>query len=153
MILKTGNMFNSGADVIVVTGNSTVKRDGCLVMGRGAAWKASQLYPDCPRVFGMLIRAYEKKDPLSPYCLLVHPNMSRPILALFQVKKFWGDGAELSIISESAGTLFLMAKTMWKNKRIAMNFPGIGWGRLKREDVLPIIQGLPDNVEVWEYPR
>jgi hypothetical protein len=34
---------------------------------------------------------------------------------------------------------------------IAVNFPGIGNGRLRREAVLPIVQ-LPDQVTIWEYP-
>jgi hypothetical protein len=33
-----------------------------------------------------------------------------------------------------------------------MNFPGIGYGRLKEEDVLPIIDEiLPDNVVVYKH--
>jgi hypothetical protein len=38
-----------------------------------------------------------------------------------------------------------------KGNKIAMNFPGIGWGGLNRLEVLPIISSLPDNVEIWEY--
>ena len=34
---------------------------------------------------------------------------------------------------------------------VCLNFPGIGHGRLERDEVLPIIKLLPDSVEVWEY--
>ncbi len=33
---------------------------------------------------------------------------------------------------------------------VALNFPGIGYGGLNRNEVLPIISILPDNVEIWE---
>jgi hypothetical protein len=34
---------------------------------------------------------------------------------------------------------------------VHLNYPGIGNGRLRREDVLPIIALLPDQVTIWEY--
>ena len=36
---------------------------------------------------------------------------------------------------------------------VAVNFPGIGNGRLHREAVLPIIVQLPAQVTIWEYPQ
>lgn len=38
----------------------------------------------------------------------------------------------------------------WKSKKIHLNFPGIGNGGLKRSNVLPLLERLPDNVKVWE---
>lgn len=34
--------------VYIVTTNSTIRKDGALVMGRGAALEATQSYPGCP---------------------------------------------------------------------------------------------------------
>ena len=33
--------------------------------------------------------------------------------------------------------------------RVDLNFPGIGNGKLLMEDVLPVIDCLGDNVNVW----
>lgn len=144
MKLKSGDLFESGADVIVFTGNSTVRKDRCLVMGRGAAHQAKQLFPGCDEIFGKEIIT----KPL--YGVVVHPFNLRPILAVFQVKHHYKAPAELSLIKHSTAILKVLASGVWKDLCIAMNFPGIGWGRLNREEVLPIISELPDNVEVWE---
>jgi len=38
-----------------------------------------------------------------------------------------------------------------ENKRIDLNFPGIGNGKLPRHQVLYLLEDLPDNIHVWEY--
>jgi hypothetical protein len=38
------------------------------------------------------------------------------------------------------------------NAGVHLNFPDNGNGRLRREDVLPIVTQLPDQVAIWEYP-
>ena len=155
MKLCKGDMFKSGAaDVIVFTGNSTIRRNGCLVMGRGAALEAQMRFYGCSREFGRLLYIYNLHNyPRKnvSYGVLVHSTQVNPALALFQVKERWHDDAKLELIKNSTNMLDNLAKSIWKDKRIALNFPGIGYGRLRRKDVLPIIQSLPDNVEVWEY--
>ena len=76
------------------------------------------------------------------------------------VKNHWAEEAKLNIIAESCAAL-LHGLTPRGNKfsngkylhtvRVDLNFPGIGNGKLKREDVLPILEKLPDSVHVWEY--
>ena len=67
----------------------------------------------------------------------------------FMVKDHWAEPAKLSIIEESVESL--MGFLSDDERRVDLNFPGIGNGKLRREDVLPIIQRLPDKVHVWEY--
>lgn len=69
------------------------------------------------------------------------------------VKDHWQEDAKLSIIEESAICLDNWLFDMTSDIRVDLNFPGIGNGKLKREDVLPLLERLPDNVHIWEYER
>lgn len=150
MVLQRGNMWTSKADLICVTGNSTIRRDGCLVMGRGAALQCQHKFPGINRTFGGLIEMHAQewgKD--SPYGVLVHHQIAQPDLGIFQVKHHYRDNAVKLLIMYSLMCLKDLAETDYP--LVAVNFPGIGWGGLRREDVLPLLGCLPDNVEVWEY--
>lgn len=156
MTLRKGDMFSLSAgrpDVILVTTNAYVKTNGCLVMGRGAAWCMVQKYPETPRIFGGLIskRVEDYGSKIhTPYGILIAPRLTNPMLGAFQVKRFFKDKADLDLIRYSTEFLLTLTKGPWSNCRIFLNFPGIGNGELRREDVLPIIECLPNNVEVWE---
>lgn len=150
MRLMKGDMWKSGADVIVVTGNATVRGDGALVMGRGAAREARDAYPGIDLAFGHAIREWRKKHgPGMPYALLLADKAGTKI-GLFQVKWHWADAADLELIATATEELRTFALTIWREYRIALNFPGIGNGRLARADVLPVISRLPDNVSIYE---
>lgn len=150
MMLRKGNMFAARLpDVILVTTNSTVRRDGRLVMGRGAALQAVQLYPGCDLAFGSLVSNYKRVHGQEDYGVLVHPDRSRPALGIFQVKYFWGDLARLDLITLSAQRLRALAENEWKHLRVYLNFPGIGNGGLSAKEVMPRIRDLPNNVTVW----
>ena len=73
----------------------------------------------------------------------------------FMVKDHWMEKAKLSLIKDSCldlcDILDSVAVVHDSPIRVDLNFPGIGNGGLPREDVLPIIEQLPDNVHVWEY--
>jgi hypothetical protein len=47
MKLTNGNMWSAypQADLFLITTNSTLKNDGCLVMGKGIALEAAQRFP------------------------------------------------------------------------------------------------------------
>lgn len=150
MILKHGDMWKSKADIVLFTGNAFIREDGCLVMGRGAALEAQNKYNGCNKVFGELILVHRKKFGLGiPYGVILHPNLE---IGVFQVKwNFWDD-ALLSLIQHSAAILKTIANNH-NGLNIALNFPGIGFGRLSGASVLPILEQLPDNVEVWKYDK
>ena len=71
-------------------------------------------------------------------------------LGIFQVKRFYGDSASLELIDYSTSMLYDFA-TCHSDKRIDLNYPGIGNGKLEKSEVEPIISVLPDNVHVWEF--
>jgi hypothetical protein len=114
-------------------------------MGRGIALQAKERYPDLPYVFGKAL------DELHPEIDDSHVGRigyfdDVPIW-WFMVKHHWREDADLKIIEESC---FRLKHGFGPLGRVDLNFPGIGNGRLKREDVLPLLEDLPDNVHVWE---
>jgi hypothetical protein len=114
-------------------------------MGTGAALEAVGRYPGIRAECGLLI---EKS--LSVYGFLVIRKVtSTPGFGIFQVKRFFGEPADPEIIKESARMLALYANDC-PDVNIRLNYPGIGAGRLSREVVYPLIEGLPDNVTVCE---
>ena len=146
MKLRRGNLWNSTDDVILITGNSYVRNDGALVMGRGAALEAQNRYPGCNLVFGKLIR-----KAADPYGVVLHPDLVGPRLGVFQVKRHFKDDADMDLIRFSVETLVaLMITGKLQRMLVSINFPGIGFGRLRKDDVLPVISSLPDQVTVWE---
>lgn len=131
-------------DHFVITTNPIVKKDGSVVMGRGIALQAKQRFPKLPYDFGE--------------CLSWHPTKTCGYIGtyddthiwFFMVKHHWAQKADFGVISDSTEQLRILANFA-DERRFDLNFPGIGNGGLDREDVLSIIQELPDNVHVWEY--
>lgn len=148
---EVGNMFNTIGNIVdehmlVVTTNSFIRRDGALVMGRGAAKQLATLYPDMPWTF-----ASKMSGSLCTYSLLwTEATPFRPALGAFQVKRHYADDACIKLIRDSTLMLSTLAQEKPKT-RFDMNYPGIGNGRLSINDVGPLLRNLPDNVHVWTF--
>ena len=98
------------------------------------------------------------------YYLLVSQNWPDVKVGLFQTKRHYRDvcgkvaypdlmgGYEYSVRNMIAWSA--MALKQWCIEhplaRVDMPFPGIGAGGCKREDILPLLEDLPDSVYVWE---
>ena len=130
-------------DYFIFTGNSTIKRDGSLVMGRGIAREVRDKWPGIDLEIGQALQGHIHTDGF--YGLVLGKK-----IGVFQVKKYFGHSAEPKLIEASAILLQIEAE---KNpeKKYAMNFPGIGNGHLKYNDVLPLLQNIPDNVDIWTF--
>jgi len=150
MILRQGDMFESKPDVMLVTTNAFIRNDGGLVMGRGAAFQLTQKYPEAQAEFGRLVSCWSATNPNQPYGVLTSFKWEKPVLAIFQVKNHFRDEADLGLIENSVRCLTLWAVTK-PSVKFAVNFPGIGNGRLSDTAVLPLLKPLPNNVEVWTY--
>ena len=149
MILEKGNMWDvfHKTDVFMITTNPIRRTDGAVVMGRGIALEAKTRYPQLPYDFGKALD-------------LLHPEIDQSFVGrigkydgtdiyFFMVKDHWKDQAKLDIIASSC--FYLKSGFDWQNKRIDLNFPGIGNGKLNRESVLYLLEDLPDNIHIWEY--
>lgn len=134
-------------DLFMITTNPIKRKDGAVVMGRGIAKQAKDRFPNLPYRFGQV------RDPavvgyqgLTPTGVIGRFDDQR--IGFFMVKDHWRQPAKLDIIEDSVSDLSEWAHHF---ERIDLNFPGIGNGKLTREDVLPLLLKLPDNVHVWEY--
>ena len=131
--------------MIVVTTNSTIKQNGALVMGRGAARQARDTIKGVDVECGTLITEYGQHygflEVRSPY------RENKTGFGIFQVKHLYSDAAELNIISMAVAQLL---KYISHNPTVSirMNYPGIGNGRLSRAQVEPFLKMLPDNVAI-----
>jgi hypothetical protein len=152
MILEQGDMWSvfGKSDLFLITTNPIVRKDGAIVMGRGIASQARDRFPDLPYHFagrlGVLNGLFGEGQ-----CLVDSiGEYENQLVGFFMVKDHWAEDAKLPIITRSVQELM-----DWLSDepftRVDLNFPGIGNGKLKREDVLPVIEQLPDNVHVWEF--
>ena len=152
-IFKTGNMWTAyeNADLYLITTNSTLKKGThALVMGRGIARQARDRFPGLDAALGKQILSTCGNQ--GQYGLLVSPRWPKARLGAFQVKRHYSQPASLELIRHSTTALCTWC-VEHPNTLVHLNFPGIGNGRLRREDVLPIIAQLPDQVTIWEFPQ
>ena len=135
-------------DLFLITTNSTLKRNGALVMGRGIARQARDRFPQLEYRFGQEIT--QRCDHLGTYHLLISPRYPTAKLGAFQVKYHYRQSASLDLIAGSVRAL-----QRWCNAhpvaKVALNYPGIGNGKLKLAQVQPLIAQLSQNVQIWQY--
>jgi len=145
-IYKQGDMWNvlDEVDHFIITTNAIVKQNGALVMGAGIAKQARDRYPGLDEMFGSHIKLFHPKG---VYGLQLWLDSK---FGMFQVKQHYKDTANIQLIIYSTGMLAQAAQTCPKVK-FALNFPGIGNGKLTYDEVKPIVDLLPDNVQVWTF--
>lgn len=139
MQLEIGNIFESNCLIKLCTANSTIARNGKLVMGAGNAKEMRDKYPGVDEWAARQI--LDKKK----YGLLIS---QRARIGLFQTKYNWRDPSPVELIEYSTELLCSYAKEN-PNHLIGLPFPGIGYGGRKISEILPIIISLPDNVIVF----
>jgi len=155
MKLITGDIWGElgSAKVIFVTTNAEVNGAGRLVMGRGAALQAAQLFPGLAEWLGRDLVVHKLVG--KPYGLIVQsPAPAKgagTFVGAFQVKFHWRDDADPDLIRFSVARLGQLAALLRPNV-LAVNMPGVGNGRLREEDVLPLLLPLPNNVRVYRLP-
>lgn len=150
MILEKGDMWSVffDTDIFMITTNPIRRTDGAVVMGRGIALQAKERYPSLPYDFGnALNRLHPEID--QSFVGEIGKYEETPIW-WFMVKNHWREQADLGVIASS---IFYLKNGFngLETKRIDLNFPGIGNGRLPRDSVLYLLEDLPNNVHIWEY--
>ncbi len=128
-------------NLYLFTGNSTVKRNGAVVMGRGAAREVRDMYPGIDKELGLLITNGGTYG-------LVGWRGPNDNIGVFQVKFRYDMKAELRLIQNSVDCLVEYAREF--DRTIHMNYPGIGNGGLLQTDVGPLLATLPDNVFIYK---
>ena len=140
-IFKTGEMFHARGFLIVTT-NSFLTSEMKLVMGRGAAWRLKMKVPGIDRIFGNMVSSL--CGHLGRYGLLFHQRYGA-----LQVKYRFDEKARVDLIEFSLRKLAEVARKSPESK-FNVNYPGIGNGGLRKHEVSPFLNVLPDNVFVWE---
>jgi hypothetical protein len=150
MKIIKGNLWDSTDEIILVTANSYINAKGELVMGRGAALELKTKFPKIASTFGKMIR-YDC-DHLGEYNILITSlySSSGKFYGVFQVKYHFKSQANLGLIEASVNRLNDLSQNInLLEKKISMNFPGIGFGGRTMEEVLPIVSKLNDNVTLY----
>lgn len=151
MILERGDMWSvfGKTDLFLITTNPIINKQGLAVMGRGIAKEASDRFPSIRRDFASHMQNLRATDTWPSYCDLIGRYDNQDV-GFFMVKNHWSEPADLDVIRRSVNELYDWDVDC-EFRRVDLNFPGIGNGRLSRKQVLPIIEKLPDSVHVWEY--
>lgn len=146
MILEQGDMWQvfNRTDLFCLTTNSTIKKNGKLVMGKGIALQAKN------RLLDIDLYLAQKITHFSRYGLVVINNFKPQLVGAFQTKTNWQEDSSLTLIWYSVKKLneYIVA---FNPNRVDMPFPGIGNGKLRENAVYPLLTCLPDNVHVWGY--
>lgn len=147
---ERGNMWNAfkNSDAFCITTNSYIRNDGEVVMGRGIAKQAKNLFDDLPLALGNKIE--ESCGHLGTYGILPSNRNDIDKMVAFQVKTHFKNDATVGLIENSAKALGRMAHK-YDGKRFDLNFPGIGNGGRDQSEVMPIVKELPDNVHIWRF--
>lgn len=131
--------FRKPDHFVCITTNGFVKKNGAAVMGRGCALEATRQVEGIERILGNRIKEVGNV----PGFLL--ENLP---LIIFPVKHNWWEPASIELIKMSTAWL----KEYAENNGIVSQFhlprPGCGNGRLRWEDVKPLLECLPDNVAI-----
>ncbi len=138
-----GDLWDTNADIIVITTNGATRRDGAAIMGRGVALQAKSRYPDIEYILGALIR--ENGNHVN----FVIGGLLK--IVSFPVKHHWRERADLKLINQSAIELVQLVDRLRLHLKpssvyaVALPRPGCGNGRLRWEDVRSIIRPVLDD--------
>jgi len=133
-------------DIYLFTGNNYITKNGKLVMGRGAALACRDLFEGCDKQFALKILTSKHTPNYYVEFIELAPNK---LLGVFQVKHNFADNADIELIKKSTNRLAYIAAQK-PNIIFHMNFPGIGYGGLPLNRVLPIVDNLPNNIILYK---
>lgn len=130
-------------DVLCITTNGMIKKNGECVMGRGIASQFKARFPFGPKILG---------DKITENGNIVQKIMwnDEIIYMAFPTKHKWLEGSNMELIKNSAKQLEEFALDN-PDKKILLPKPGCSNGGLNWSDVKTIINFLPDNVYIVDF--
>ncbi len=136
-LLKDKDLLQQ-AQIICITTNGFVKRNGECVMGRGIAKQMKEYIPSIPYLLG-----YKISSKGNHVYNLGRVNSEKLMfnkhwLISFPVKHNWWEDADPELIRRSAIELKQLMKGV--NKNVLIPRPGCGNGHLRWQDVKPILE-------------
>lgn len=149
---RYGEMFDHFGeyDLFLVTTNSYIRKNGSLVMGRGAAKQLADC-SDAESFFGKEIQ--KKCGNLGRYGVLIVPIDGLGFsLGIFQVKYHFKEKASLELIDYRS---FMLEDIALRYKKVCINYPGIGFGGITKPWSLlylaTLVNRWPNNIDVWRF--
>ncbi len=127
--------------VVYFTANSTIKKNGELVMGAGNALACKKACPDAPKRFGNWIHSYCEFR-------ILHIPYGEGFLGAFQTKLDWKEPTPLDLLTDSIDALDHFSRKS-NNLTFHLPCPAIGYGGMQFETVVELLKVLPDNVLVY----
>ena len=151
MKIFKADLWDTPDNIIFVTGNSFLKSNGTLTMGKGAALEMAKRYPIMPIVFGEIVSQFYEH--LGIYGIITSRpfrsiNQVEKILGVFQTKTDFKQNARIEYIENSSNRLLEFSKEN-NHPNMSCNFPGIGYGKLDYESVYECVRTLPDNISFY----
>ena len=161
LIERYGDLWDG--DIVVITTNGFVKRDGCCVMGRGCAKEAKERYPHIDYLLGQSIKQLGNKVlylgvqqdgkhllsfPVKPVTIVNNgTNIVKHMTTKFKIGEVvpgWAAKADIQIIHKSVIELRHLVNKLGF-KEVYMPRPGCGAGELKWKEVKPILAKYLDD--------
>uniref|UniRef100_A0A6M3X5E3 Macro domain-containing protein n=1 Tax=viral metagenome TaxID=1070528 RepID=A0A6M3X5E3_9ZZZZ len=133
---KIGDIWKANCNIICITTNGIVKKNGELVMGKGIALQAKQRYPRLAKHWGRYVNMSGNVPHMYEF--------NDVKLLSFPTKNNWMDKSDMSLIKSST-QLIANRSDLWYYKSIALPRPGCGNGGLKWEDVKKEIEPILDD--------
>ena len=136
--------FHKQGHWICITTNGTVRKDGCLVMGRGCALEAALKWPSLSKNLGDLV----KINGNIPFIL------SGIRLITFPVKHEWHERGGYWLISQSAERVKRMLEENPGITELYIPRPGCGNGKLEWNTVKPELEKIftDDRFIIISFP-
>jgi hypothetical protein len=128
-------------NIFMFTANSTLNKQGKLVIGAGSARSVRDLYQGIDAQFGDVI---EDKS----WFGVKFVKWNSQWIGAFQTKVDWRDPSPLDLVQFSTYKLKRVAdsRPQWT---FHLPCPAINHGGAKVDDILPMLEILPDNVIIY----
>ena len=130
-----------GNEIFMFTANSTIRANGNLVMGAGCAKTVRDTYTGIDKQFGSKIFNLQEFN-------VTFVKWKEQWVGAFQTKLHWQKESPLYLVEDGVEKLTRIA-----NERPQWVFhlpcPAVNHGGQSVDDVLPLLEQLPDNVIVY----
>lgn len=145
MILKRQRLLYNkgivGKEIFMFTANSIVKNNGALIMGAGCARTVRDTFKGIDKLFGDKIKSGEDFN-------VTFVNYNSQWIGAFQTKLDWRNSSPIDLVRRSILKLYNIAA-----KRPDWTFhlpcPAVNHGGKSVEEILPMLEPLPDNVIIY----
>ena len=130
-------------EILCITTNGTIKKNGDAVMGRGIALEAKNRFPYIESKLGSQLQKYGNHIHLLE--VIKREDASVTTLCSFPVKHNWQEKADIELIKKSCLELIELIDDAPFHINVLLPRPGCGNGGLNWEDVKREIEPLLDD--------